>query len=252
MARLLVSVRSAVEARAAVAGGASIIDVKEPAHGSLGRSDPSVWQAVRMAVPRSTPLSVALGELNEWLGSERPQIAASAWIGIDYCKLGLAGASGDWLKHWAHVRGELRCHTTPFPDWVAVVYLDWEAACAPHPDAIIDAAAETPECHAVLFDTWSKTSGARLDRSWKPRIDGVRDSGRLVALAGSLDAAAIARLRVWQPDILAVRGAACAEGDRLGSIDAVRVARLAEAVACGLGPGASIGSAPAQMSNRTP
>jgi (5-formylfuran-3-yl)methyl phosphate synthase len=252
LASLLVSVRSAAEARAAVAGGASIIDVKEPSRGSLGRSDASVWQAVRMAVPRSMPLSVALGELNEWLGSTRPQIPANAWDGIDFCKLGLAGAPTGWSKLWTDRGGELRLNTTPFPDWVAVVYLDWEAAGAPHPDAIIDAAAEMPECRAVLFDTWRKISGARLDQSWKPRVERVRGAGRLVALAGSLDAAAIARLRVWQPDIFAVRGAACAEGDRLGSIDAFRVACLAEAVACGLKTAASIRCAPAQMSKRTP
>ena len=41
LARLLVSVRSPVEAQAAVAGGAGIIDVKEPSRGSLGRADAS-------------------------------------------------------------------------------------------------------------------------------------------------------------------------------------------------------------------
>ncbi|MFM7835691.1 MAG: (5-formylfuran-3-yl)methyl phosphate synthase, partial [Planctomycetaceae bacterium] len=35
--RLLVSVRSADEAVVAATGGADIIDIKEPRHGSLGR-----------------------------------------------------------------------------------------------------------------------------------------------------------------------------------------------------------------------
>ncbi len=72
--------------------------------------------------------------------------------------------------------------------------------------------------------------------------EGARDCGRLVALAGSMDLEAIARLKAWHPDVFAVRGAACAAGDRLGPIDAGRVARLADAVHSGL----------AQMSNRTP
>ena len=100
-----------------------------------------------MAVPRSMPLSVALGELNEWLGSAPPQIHASAWAGIDFCKLGLAvrlpigGSTG--------AKSATSCSlATPFPAWVAVVYLDWKAARAPHPDAIIDAAAELPEIRA--------------------------------------------------------------------------------------------------------
>jgi uncharacterized protein (UPF0264 family) len=199
------------------------------------------------------PLSVALGELNEWLGSAPPQIRAGAWAGIDFCKLGLAGAPADWRKHWGQVRNELQARATPFPDWVAVVYLDWKAARAPHPDAIIDAAAELPECRAVLFDTWRKSSGALLDRRWKPLVERVQNSGRLVALAGSLDTAAIARWKAWGPDIYAVRGAACAEGDRLAPIDTARVAQLVDAVGCGRETVAPpIVPAPAQMSNRTP
>src|SRR5271166_6814929 len=46
VARLLISVRSADEARTALAGGASIIDVKEPDHGSLGQAPWSVWRDV--------------------------------------------------------------------------------------------------------------------------------------------------------------------------------------------------------------
>ena len=38
--RLLVSVRSAAEARAALSGGADIIDAKEPSLGSLGAVGP--------------------------------------------------------------------------------------------------------------------------------------------------------------------------------------------------------------------
>ena len=42
MTRLLVSVRSAAEAEAALSGGASVIDVKEPTRGALGRADDAV------------------------------------------------------------------------------------------------------------------------------------------------------------------------------------------------------------------
>jgi uncharacterized protein (UPF0264 family) len=209
-----------------VAGGADIIDVKEPSRGSLGCADVSVWQAVRASVPSSIPVSVALGELNEWLGQEPRRIPRSAWSGIEYCKLGLAGAPSDWVERWAGVRRELRNGASSFPDWVAVVYLDWQAARAPHPDAIIDAALGPSEFPVVLFDTWSKSAKVLLDQSWKRRVERVRDSGRKSALAGSLDLAAIDRLRAWQPDILAVRGAACAGGDRLRRIQADRVASL--------------------------
>jgi (5-formylfuran-3-yl)methyl phosphate synthase len=253
LASLLVSVRTPAEARAAVAGGADIIDVKEPSRGSLGAADPSVWQAVRASVPPDTPVSLALGELNEWLGPEPREIPESAWFGMEFCKLGLAGAPAGWVERWAQVRRDLRNRSASFPHWVAVVYLDWQAAGAPHPDAILRAALAISECRVVLFDTWSKSAGMGLDRSWKPRVERVQNSGRLVALAGSLDYDLIERLTAWRPAIFGVRSAACQGGDRLAAIDIARVARLVVAAHSGAEPEPERGGAlSTQRSNRTP
>ncbi len=93
MARLLVSVRSAEEARAAVRGGAAIIDVKEPARGPLGRADAVVWSQVRAVVPAAIPVSIALGELSECSVDDQP-----FFNGISYRKVGLAGAGRDWER----------------------------------------------------------------------------------------------------------------------------------------------------------
>lgn len=49
--RLLVSVRDAGEARAALAGGAEIVDAKDPARGSIGAVSPEALQGIRLAVP---------------------------------------------------------------------------------------------------------------------------------------------------------------------------------------------------------
>ncbi len=229
MASLLVSVRSPVEAEAAVVGGAGIIDVKEPLRGSLGRANPSVWRSIRETVPPAIPVSVALGELNEWIGAQRPNIAESAWSGIGFCKLGLSDAPLDWIERWRRLRHEWERFEKPSPEWVAVVYTDWEDARAPHPDAVIQAAIDTPECPVILFDTWRKPGGTLLDPVWKPRIDRAKNASLMVALAGSLNVETIARLAAFEPEIFAVRGAACFGGDRLAAIDPERVARLVEA-----------------------
>ena len=63
MTGLLVSVRSAAEARIALEAGADLIDVKEPRRGALGAADPAVWKDVCRAVAGRVPVSVALGEL---------------------------------------------------------------------------------------------------------------------------------------------------------------------------------------------
>src|SRR4051794_22607530 len=90
MAELLVSVRDAGEVAAALAGGAALIDVKEPNHGALGRADDDVREGVIDAVAGRVPVSVALGEL---LGHGEP-IGTSR---VAYVKYGLAYAEGeDW------------------------------------------------------------------------------------------------------------------------------------------------------------
>ena len=63
MTRLLVSVRSAAEAEAALRGGADVIDVKEPGRGPLGRADDAVIADVVRLVAGRRPVSAALGEL---------------------------------------------------------------------------------------------------------------------------------------------------------------------------------------------
>jgi (5-formylfuran-3-yl)methyl phosphate synthase len=231
VAKLLVSVRSKVEALAALAGGATIIDVKEPLNGPLGRASFDVWREVKAVVPRSIPLSVALGELNDWSHVDEPSFYAEARNGLAFCKLGLADAPTDWVDRWSRVRREFSADEMAAPAWVAVVYIDWQTAQAPHPESIIEAASTIDECQGVLFDTWDKSRSSPLDLTWKPRIDRVRDSGRFVALAGSLDTEAIGRLAPLSPDIFAVRGAACTGADRRASVDSQRVSILARLAA---------------------
>ena len=230
MAKLLVSVRSGVEALAALAGGADVIDVKEPLHGPLGRARPEVWREVSSIITPGVPVSVALGELNEWSPTDGVEIPCAAWSGLAYAKLGLSNASKDWVDRWRDLRHRLADLQSPGPAWVAVVYIDWQSAHAPDPDAIIGVAGAIESCRGVLFDTWDKSQCTGITLDWKPLVDRVRDSGRFVAVAGSLDAAAIGRLTLLAPDIFAVRGAACADGDRWGRIDSNRVAILSRAV----------------------
>jgi (5-formylfuran-3-yl)methyl phosphate synthase len=227
---LLVSVRSEDEARAACAGGAAIIDVKEPSRGSLGMAPSSTWRRVREVVPPSTMVSVALGELADWMTTEPLTIPDQDWNGIDFRKVGLADAGPAWLDRWHQLRSCLSAPSATRPDdrpsWVAVAYLDWQEAQAPDPTSIIDAAATLDACPGILFDTWDKSRrvafGAEVER-W---IGLAKEAGLFVAMAGSLDEAAIRRLRTFGPDIFAVRGAACHGGDRNASIDPARVARL--------------------------
>jgi uncharacterized protein (UPF0264 family) len=232
-AGLLVSVRSAEEAREAVLGGASVVDAKEPARGPLGCADPAVWQAVREAVAGVVPVSVALGELRDWI--DRPVPDPGAFGGISYRKVGLSGMLGeDWPRRWSRLRESFG----PGPAWVAVAYVDHDRAGAPSPSEVRDEAIGLPDCAGVLLDTWDKSR--RADYAGFPAdwFGPIRRSGRFVALAGGLDAGSFGALTSIHPDLLAVRGAACERGDRGGLVDRDRVRVLAEeARRLGLAPG---------------
>ena len=228
MARLLVSVRSAAEAQAALAGGAAIIDVKEPDNGALGRADPAVWQAVRAVTPSHVPVSVALGELHEWADVAEPAslVPLSCFAGIAYCKLGLARARSSWREDWAR----LRVAWQGGPSWVAVAYADWGQAESPCPEDVLAAALSIPECAGVLIDTYDKANRLTVAGPWSSVIEGAHQHGRFVALAGGLSCAAIEECAGIGADVFAVRGAACRDGDRRASVNAKQVAQLSRVV----------------------
>ena len=104
--RLLVSVRSADEAEAALTGGCDILDIKEPALGAMGMAALATIAATVSRVRElksSVPVSVALGETAEWR-QERPFPSLPTQIG--YLKMGTAGLQRDarWERRLAEVK----------------------------------------------------------------------------------------------------------------------------------------------------
>lgn len=232
MASLLVSVRSGQEARSALEGGAAVIDVKDPDRGPLGLADPEVWDEVRKAVPSGTPLSVALGELRDWFGEGGGPVSTTGrepatFRRFSFRKMGLSGLGESWNDEWSRARRLLG----QGPSWVAVIYADWEAARAPHPELVLEAALASDDCGGILIDTFDKTNPSPVDLSYRRWIERARSAGRLVALGGGIDLDAIARLGSLKPDIFAVRGAACYGGNRHNAVDPSRVSQLARAAA---------------------
>jgi uncharacterized protein (UPF0264 family) len=225
MAKLLVSVRNATEAEVALAGGADLIDVKEPARGPLGAADAATIRAVADQVAERAPISAALGEL---LDGQR----IDAWPGksVRFAKYGLAGCGlcDDWTERWRAALAALPRQVVP----VAVVYADWEAAAAPAPLEVISRAPGVG-CGAVLIDTFDKTRRSVLQRvepaelaAW---VAEVRAAGLLAVVAGGLGERDIAPILALEPDYVGVRGAACV-GDRGGSLDEGRVRLLKTAI----------------------
>jgi uncharacterized protein (UPF0264 family) len=224
MTRLLVSVRSADEALAALAGGADLIDVKEPSRGALGAADPQTWRAVCAAVDGRAPVSAALGEL---LGSS---LDLSSSVGLSYVKAGLAGAVHDprWRDRLQGVQQSLPAST----QLVAVAYADAERAETPSPWQVLDAALAL-QLSVLLIDTFDKAQGdvwsALSDDELRELIRAANQAKLRVALAGSLTLMTLPRALALSPDWIAVRGAACEDG-RSGEVSTARVRALREAI----------------------
>lgn len=227
MTGLLVSVRDGTEAAGVLSAGVDLVDVKEPAAGSLGAAAPAVWKQVVDQVAGSTLISLALGELTD---QALPERLAEIPAGIRYAKIGLAGCQNKpgWKTRWGEALDRLPVGTSP----VAVIYADQERARSPSPGEVLEAARDLG-CSAVLVDTFDKQAGSLLDhwplaRVWQ-HAGQVRQQGMKVVLAGSLQMAEIRLLATPAIDLLAVRGAAC-RGGREGRLDPERVAQLVELV----------------------
>ena len=63
--RLLISVASGTEARAALDGGADIIDAKDAAHGALGAVSIAALREIVRTVDGRLPVSAALGDASD-------------------------------------------------------------------------------------------------------------------------------------------------------------------------------------------
>jgi (5-formylfuran-3-yl)methyl phosphate synthase len=232
MTQLLVSVRSAQEAETALRGGAALIDVKEPAHGSLGRAKDSVIADVVRVVAGQRPVSAALGELLNAPGDVWPPDD----VPLTFVKWGLAGYAGRGAAAWRSELGlALRGLTERQPSCraVAVAYADWRRAGAPKPEDVCGFAIEHAT-GAFLIDTWQKDGSTLLDWLSLQEIERLqarcRTAGVPIALAGSLGSVEIRALLPLRPDWVAVRGAVCQGRLRGATVDEGKVRQLAELV----------------------
>jgi len=228
-AQLLVSVRNPQEALDALRGGAGILDIKEPSHGPLGMASIADLYLICATAKAAAPLAIsaALGEVLDWQHAPLPVLPPH----LQYAKLGLAGLAQErhWRVLWHQLRTEFDVLRGKPLDWVAVAYADSDRAGSPPVREVLEAAI-AEDCRAFLIDTFDKSSGRLVD--WIPAtelralVDRAHAHQIAVAFAGRVSAADLPLLLPSQPDVIAVRGAACESGVRESAISASAVAAL--------------------------
>jgi (5-formylfuran-3-yl)methyl phosphate synthase len=225
--QLLVSAAGALDATAALDGGADIIDAKDPSAGALGAVTLDVFASIVEAVGGARPVTAAIGE-----GASNESVEADArmfaTLGATLVKVGLSRAVDTEHAHQlatSAVRGSRAAGSGT--GVVLVAYADRPQA-AMSPSRLLDVASAAGAT-GVLLDTADKR-GPRLTElatlAWLTEWTGLAHRRSLsVALAGRLRAEDLPLVRRCGADVAGVRGAAC-EGGRSGRIVAANVRGL--------------------------
>jgi uncharacterized protein (UPF0264 family) len=232
---LLVSIIAVGEVAPAIAGGADIIDIKNPAEGSLGAATPSTIAEILGAVGSRRQTSCAIGDLPCLPGTASLAAAGAAALGPDYVKLGLLGP-GDAEQALSVMRPATRAirMVAPATKVIACAYGDWRMLDSVSPNDL-PAVAKSAGADGVLVDTIRKDGRCLfdfLDRSTiSSFIEDARGQDLISAIAGSLKAGHAPLIRQLEPDVVGIRGAACSNSDRAqGSIEAERVRQFKQAL----------------------
>jgi uncharacterized protein (UPF0264 family) len=228
--QLLVSVATPEEASAALAGGADVIDAKDPRF-ALGAVSADVLRRIHATCASVRPLTAALGDADD---EERIERAASVMTeaGAVLVKVGFAGIA-DRTRIASLLAAAVRgTRVSRSAGAVAVAYADADRVASLGPAAFVEVAARAGAA-GLLLDTADKRgpgvrtlmSGAAL-AVWVARA---HEAGLSVAVAGKLGAEDLSYVRETGADIAGVRSAACI-GRRTGRISAAKVRALVRRV----------------------
>ena len=225
---LLVSVRSCEEIPAALAGGCDLLDFKEPQQGALGMVPAQSLQKMTEYCHHhnvSLPLSMALGELDEWKARQDiPRLPGN----IRYLKLGLSRIQHDprWNQKWLKFTERIEAASQKTFEWIAVAYADWESAGSVSPLEVLTAAIEN-RCAGLLIDTYEKRGSGLTDLLSHQQLETIitqtHSQGLKIALAGSIRLNDLERLSDLEPDIIGIRGTACEGSKRTNRIQEAAV-----------------------------
>jgi (5-formylfuran-3-yl)methyl phosphate synthase len=236
--KLLISPKNTDEAKEAVAGGADIIDVKNPVEGPLGANYPWIIKEIMAATPKNLEVSCTIGEAPNISGSMSLAAFGAASLGVDYVKVGLSNLkTADEAKVFLEKIVKSAKQSNPKIKVVATGYADAYRAGSVNP-LLVPQIAHKAKADVAMLDTAVKDGKSTFDFLTMAQLEAFvkfsRDFGLKVALAGSLKKTDLPNILLLGVDIVGLRGAACTESDRLkGHITKERVKELVELIGKG-------------------
>jgi (5-formylfuran-3-yl)methyl phosphate synthase len=223
------------EAEESIAGGADIIDVKNPKEGALGANFPWVIKRIKEITPNKLEVSCTLGEIGNLPGSVSLAALGAASLGVDYIKVGLCGIQTPeeaiFLLQNVN-RAAKECN--PNIKIVVAGYADGERIGEINPLLIPEIAFKS-KVNIAMLDTSVKDGKNLFDNLTKNQlkkfVDTAHGLGLKAALAGSLRKRDLPVIYGLGTDIAGLRGAACTNSNRVtGQITRRLVSELVETI----------------------
>ncbi len=220
--RLLASVTNAEEAETAIAGGADIIDLKDPSRGALGALPLADIRSIVERVARRRPVSATIGDLPPDPSLIADAVRSTAATGVEYVKVGFFTPA--YLDACLSAIAPV-AHGQPT---IAVLFAD-------RSPPLNDLAAFADAGFAgVMLDTADKSRGRLTAHAsladLHAFVDHARSLGLLTGLAGALRLEDLPALLPVAPDYLGFRGGLCAGGERRNRIDPARLQAVRAAI----------------------
>lgn len=243
--KLLISPKDVKEASEVIAGGADIIDVKNPREGALGANFPWVIRQIRNLAPKNVQVSCALGDVQNLPGSVSLAALGAATLGVDYVKVGLYGFKT--VEEAVYLlqnvcKAVKECN--PKVKVAAAGYADAHRIGTLNPIEIPEIARKA-RVDVAMIDTAIKDGKSLFEFMHAEQLKKFaacsHSLGLEVAFAGSLRKEDLPVVYALGADIAGLRGAACTCSDRVGGVmkrelvrELVETIRQAEAQAAEL------------------
>ena len=233
--KLLISPKNETEALEAIAGGADIIDVKNPKEGPLGANFPCVIKRIRQITPANIEVSCTLGEAPNLPGSMALAALGAATTGVNYIKVGLYGLkTPEEAVHLMRNITKAAKEYNPLIKVVASGYADAARISTVDP-LLVPKIAHEAQADIAMLDTAIKDGKSLFnfltETQLQQFVGTAHNYGLRAALAGSLQKEDLPAVCALGVDVVGLRGAACTLNDRVnGQITREKVQELAEIV----------------------
>lgn len=224
---LMVSVQNLPEAIEAAEGGADIVDVKNLQEALVGSAHPLVVKEIRELVPLQKHASVTLGVVPNQSGTVAMAAYTAGILQATSVKVGFMNTEYDAaVKTLLDCKSALQGFDTKLIGSLFADNLLYDGLDARNMVQL----AEDGDCDGWLIDTLTKDGRNLFDfipeDELREMVFKGKETGMSTALSGHLKIDDLDELARINPDIVGVRGAVCAKGDRESGVHREAVAEF--------------------------